>query len=354
MLPCKANLHHFDQSILNFTKKMLSIRPAYFGLAVCLLLWAACQSPSDSTSPANPNQTSATPHNSVQVPQFSADTAYRFVEKQVAFGARVPGSPAHQQCANWLAATLRRFADTVYVQQATVTNYAGKRLPMYNIIGSFRPDAKDRIMLCSHWDSRPRADQDSSRQTEPILGADDGGSSTAVLLEVARLLHQYPAQVGIDLILFDVEDDGVEDKENSFCLGSQYWGKNPHLSHYTARYGVLLDMVGSADAIFPKEQHSLAANPQLVDKVWGIAAELGYSSLFPTDTDMSPSITDDHVYVTQLAHIPTIDIINYVPYRGFGRHWHTHRDNMNIISRNTLGAVGQTVATLVYREGVAQ
>lgn len=314
-----------------------------------LIFITACQTNSNQNEAQTPPET-PNPNKNINVPVFSADTAYAYTKTQVDFGPRTPGSKAHKQCANWLIATMQRLADTVYVQKTNVTNYANKQLPIYNIIGSFNPQAKDRILLCSHWDSRPRADQDTTRKDEPILGADDGGSSTAVALEIARLLKNTPVNIGIDIVLFDAEDDGIEGDENTYCLGTQYWGKNPHVPGYTARYGILLDMVGAADATFLKEQNSMKFAPQVVDMVWNTAAELGYSSMFIADTNFSPSITDDHIFVNNLTHIPTIDIINYVPYRGFGRHWHTHRDNMDIISKNTLAAVGHVVSTVIYRE----
>lgn len=311
----------------------------------------ACQTSTTQNEAQTPPET-PNPNKNINVPVFSADSAYAYTKTQVDFGPRTPGSKAHKQCADWLIATMQRLADTVYVQKASVTNYANKQLPIYNIIGSFNPQAKDRILLCSHWDSRPRADQDTTRKDEPILGADDGGSSTAVALEIARLLKNTPVNIGIDIVLFDAEDDGIEgpNNENTYCLGTQYWGKNLHVPGYNARYGILLDMVGAADATFLKEQNSMKVAPQVVDMVWNTAAELGYSSMFIADTDFSPSITDDHIFVYNLAHIPTIDIINYVPYRGFGRHWHTHKDNMDIISKNTLAAVGHVVSTVIYRE----
>ena len=322
----------------------------YIFILLLLISLVACQSSNQSGNDAQTPPEIVNPTKNISVPVFSADTTYSYTQKQVDFGPRTPGSKAHKQCADWLISTMKRFADTVYVQKASVTNYANKKLPIYNIIGSFNPQAKDRILLCSHWDSRPRADQDSTRQNEPILGADDGGSSTAVALEIARLLKNTPVNIGVDVILFDAEDDGVEGNDESYCLGTQYWGKNLHVPGYTARYGILLDMVGAADATFLKEQNSMKVAPQVVDMVWSTAAELGYSSMFIADTDFSPSITDDHIFVNSLAHIPTIDIINYVPYRGFGRHWHTHKDNMDIISKTTLAAVGHVVTTAIYRE----
>lgn len=319
----------------------------YFSL-ICV--WVACTEPQSSTKPTDKNnntQAQAT----VNIPNFNADSAFVYVQKQVDFGPRVPGTPKHKECANWLTAQLRRHTDTVMVQTANVNAYNGKKLPMYNIIGSFNPQAADRVLLCAHWDTRPIADQDDERTKEPILGANDGASGVGVLLEVARQLKMQKPNVGIDIILFDVEDYGNSDIEDSYCLGSQYWAKNLHKPGYKARYGILLDMVGASDAVFQKEQFSLSAAPEIVSKVWKTAAELGFDSYFMNS--IGGAITDDHLYVNRLAGIPTIDIIHYTPEGTFGKYWHTHDDNMSAVNKNTLDAVGTVLLTVVYRDAAA-
>ena len=283
--------------------------------------------------------------------KFSAGDAYDFVKKQVEFGPRVPGSPAHKKCADWLTQTLRQFADTVFVQQATLKLSDGKPVPMYNIIGAFKPQSKNRVLLCAHWDTRPIADQDNERTDQPIDGANDGGSGVGVLLEIARQLKASPPNFGIDIILFDTEDSGMPNKEDSYCLGSQYWSKNPHVPGYKAKYGILLDMVGAGDAVFLMEEVSMKYASSVMNKVWDTAHKLGYDSYFKKR--MTYPVTDDHLYINEIANIPTIDIIHYDPtvYENhFGDFWHTHDDNLKIISKTTLSVVGKTVLTVLQNE----
>lgn len=296
----------------------------------------------------------------VATPDFNSDTAFYLIQKQVEFGPRVPNSKAHVACGNWLDSTMRRYADKVYLQTGQVEGYDGILLNFKNIVGSFNPDARQRIFLCAHWDTRPFADQDPdpTKQNIPIDGADDAGSGVGVLLEIARALQQQPVKMGVDLILLDVEDYGqpeneepISNKKDTYCLGAQYWAKNPHVAGYHARYGILLDMVGAKKAVFPKEMYSLQVAPSLVAQVWNNAAHLGYSSRFVFKNSLRP-IIDDHYYITQISGIPTIDIIyldNNFP-NLFGEHWHTLQDNISIIDKTTLKAVGQTLLQTVYQE----
>ncbi len=286
------------------------------------------------------------------VPVFNADSAYHYIEEQVNFGARYPTSEAHQKTGDYIIEKLKSLDKiTVQVQNFTATSVEGKLLSGRNIIASFNPEIKKRILLAAHWDTRPLADQDDERTNEPILGANDGGSGTGVLLEIARTLSvsSEQPQVGIDMIFFDLEDSG-NNTPDSYCLGSQHWGKNKMPANYTAYYGILLDMVGAKNAKFAMEGYSMQTAPSVVNTVWNMAHRIGYGGFFPFQE--APAITDDHVYVNQLAQIPMIDIIEYSTQgKGyFGAYWHTHDDNMDIIGKETLKAVGQTVTHTIYNE----
>jgi len=291
----------------------------------------------------------------VPAPLFNSDSAYKFVEQQVAFGPRVPNTPAHQKCGSFLISKLQSFADTIIVQEFQAKAFDGKMLNLKNIKASFNLKATKRILLTSHWDSRPFADQDSINQKSPILGANDGASGVGVLIEIARLLNENKKpNVGVDIILFDGEDYGQPEfyegaqQYDSWCLGSQYWAKNK--GDYTAYFGILLDMVGGKDAKFGMEGTSMVYAPTVVKKVWDIANRLGFGNHFIYQE--TAQITDDHLYVNQIAKIPMIDIIEYENSDGnyFGSYWHTHDDNMSVIDKNTLKAVGQTVLQTVYEE----
>lgn len=307
----------------------------------------------------NPSSSSAKvesqPVKQQNVPAFDADSAWVFVENQVKFGPRVPNSEAHVACGNYLTSELKRFGAQVYEQEATLTAYNGTQLKAKNIIGSYNPENSKRVLLFAHWDSRPYADHDKdpANQMKPIDGADDGASGVGVLLEMARQFSIKSPTIGIDIIFFDAEDYGTpefvkEYKENTWCLGAQFWAKNPHVKGYKADFGILLDMVGAKNASFFKEATSMRYAPQIVEEVWSTARDLGYGKFFINAE--GGAITDDHQYVILGRNIPCIDIIYTDPEsdNGFGPHWHTQNDTMDNIDRETLKAVGQTVLQVVY------
>ncbi len=307
----------------------------------------------------NPSSSSAKvesqPVKQQNVPAFDADSAWVFVENQVKFGPRVPNSEAHVACGNYLTSELKRFGAQVYEQEATLTAYNGTQLKAKNIIGSYNPENSKRVLLFAHWDSRPYADHDKdpANHKKPIDGADDGASGVGVLLEMARQFSIKSPAIGIDIIFFDAEDYGTpefvkEYKENTWCLGAQFWAKNPHVKGYKADFGILLDMVGAKNASFFKEATSMRYAPQVVEEVWSTARDLGYGKFFINAE--GGAITDDHQYVILGRNIPCIDIIYTDPEsdNGFGPHWHTQNDTMDNIDRETLKAVGQTVLQVVY------
>ncbi len=296
----------------------------------------------------------------IDVPTFNADMAYRFIEKQVSFGPRVPNTPSHDSCAAWLVRELHELGARVVIQHADLKAYTGEILKAQNIIAVYNPDAKRRVMLAAHWDTRHLAewDADPERRMEPILGADDGGSGVGVLLEIARNLDVHKIEnLGVDIVLFDAEDcgqpqggGGFPEQKDTWCLGSQHWSKNKHEANYRPMYGILLDMVGSKNARFSREGVSMKYASGIMNKVWTEGQNAGYSSYF--DFAKTREIIDDHLYVNKLAKIPMIDIVNrpVTSQTGFGKYWHTHDDQLDIIDKKTLTAVGQTVLNVLYKE----
>jgi glutaminyl-peptide cyclotransferase len=318
----------------------------------------------DSETPRPSARPSGTPESARVIehktaPEFDADSAYAYIARQVEFGPRVPNSPAHASCGDWLAAELNRHGAEVIVQPGRVRAYDGSILEMRNIIGQYRPDLRERVMLFAHWDTRPFADKDTVRQREPIDGANDGGSGVGVLLEIARILgNDTTLDLGVDIILFDAEDYGMpewgERNQNSaltWCLGSQFWAGQPHRVGYRAKYGILLDMVGAEGAVFNREGTSMAYAPDVVQRIWNAAEQLGFGNYFKTD--VTPETIDDNLFVSEFAGIPSANIVHYqvqVLPMGYGPFHHTHADNMSIISRETLDAVGSTVLDVLWND----
>ena len=282
-------------------------------------------------------------------------------------------SAAHDQCEQWIVSKFQSYGLSITTQKTTLKGYDGTPLRATNIVASYRPELSERILLCAHWDSRPWADNDpdASNHRTPVLAANDGASGVAVMLEIARQLNsrQMPVDslrpaadslqlnLGVDFVCFDAEDWGVPqwsdapDTGDSWALGAQYWSAHPHVAGYKARFGILLDMVGGEGAQFYQEGMSMHYASAIVTKVWRAAQIVGYGSLFPMQE--GGRITDDHIPVNTVAHIPCIDIIPYYPdcaQSSFGPTWHTVSDDMSHISRTTLQAVGQTVIQVLFSE----
>lgn len=306
--------------------------------------------------------------------QFDADSAYQYCAAQCEFGPRTMNSVAHDKCGEWIKAKFAEFGCVVESQKADLKGFDGTILKSENIIARFNPDAKERYMICAHWDSRPWADNDpdEANHTKPVLAANDGASGVAVMLELARCLQGISLSpsgeksegqrgVGIDFICFDAEDWGTEGQEDSWALGAQYWSStyaqqgfslSPSGEMPTGQRGaILLDMVGGEGAKFYQEYYSQRYASGIVAQVWQAASVAGYGSFFPQQD--GGAITDDHVPVNQVAGIPCIDIIPYYPdceQSSFGPTWHTVDDTMDHISRSTLKAVGQTLLQLVLAQ----
>ena len=281
---------------------------------------------------------------------FNADSAFAFCQTQCDFGPRTMNSEAHELCGQWIAKKFQDYGLQVTEQRTTVRGFNGTPLLANNIIASHRPELTDRILICAHWDSRPWADNDpdESKHHEPVMAANDGASGVAVMLEIARLLCDSTLNIGVDFICFDAEDWGDHGDSDSWCLGSQYWARNPHKSGYKARFGILLDMVGGQQARFYREYYSMRYAHNVVERVWRAAATAGYSGYFLQEDE--GAITDDHVPVNEIAKIPCIDIIPYYPNSdsSFGPTWHTVNDDMQHIDKNTLKAVGQTLVQMLW------
>jgi glutaminyl-peptide cyclotransferase len=285
-------------------------------------------------------------------PDFNADSAFKFVKYQADLGPRTPGSDAHDKAVAYYEKELKRFGGQVLIQSASANTYDGKKWLLKNVIASFDPQNKRRILLCAHYDSRPFADKekDPKERAKACPGVNDGASGVGVLMEIARILQTKAPNVGIDIVLFDLEDYGDNGgMSDTWCLGSQHWSKNPHKVGYTANYGILLDMVGAKDARFPKEEISTFYAGDVVAKVWKAARTSGVSEYF-TDQETG-EMTDDHTFINKIINIPTIDILQYDGYKNtFFEYHHTTKDDLSTIDKKTLKAVGQTLLEVIYNE----
>ena len=293
----------------------------------------------------------------VEIPAFNADSAYYFTEKQLSFGPRVPNTKPHEQCADYIVSVLKRYCKDVVVQEFQATAWNGTLLKGKNIIASFKPETNNRIFFSSHWDSRPYADYDPDEKNhrKPIPGANDGASGVGILMEIASLFSTNQPNVGVDLIMFDLEDYGepkgeTVTTEDNWCLGSQYWARNPHKQGYKAKYGILLDMAAAKNAVFTMENTSMYYAPDIMKMVWETAANLGYANYF--STEKTGGLIDDHLYVNKYAKIPTIDIVHHDPttVSGFFPYWHTMKDDMSNIDKTTMTVVANTILTVAFQE----
>ena len=275
---------------------------------------------------------------------FDGEAAYALTGQQCDFGPRVPGTPAHAKCADWLKETLQASCDTVIVQTGTVQTATEGKLGIKNIIGVINPEASQRLLLLAHWDTRPWADNDPdpANHRKPVMGANDGASGVGVLLQLARQLKADTTTLGVDIVLVDAEDMGVNDNEDSWGLGTQYWAAHPHVRGYKPLFGILLDMVGAGDASFTREYYSMQYAGSFVDLVWGCAAGDHFINAG------GGAVTDDHVFVNR-AGIPCVDIIDMRSDSdtGFCSVWHTVNDTMSGISAATLAEVGQTLLNVI-------
>ena len=295
----------------------------------------------------------------------------------MAFGPRVPNSAAHMQCAVWLIEQLRACGAEVELQKGFMPDYRGNNQQIYNIIGHFyTPEiaSRPRMLLGAHFDTRPWCDEEEEYNDRfyNVPGANDGASGVGVLLEVARQLGLQIADSAlmtpVDIVFFDCEDMGMprfyvgNEREDTWCLGSQLWATNyarliaegglsaQRSSSETVlqakpvyQYGIILDMVGAPDATFPREMYSTQYAANYQQKIWRSAEQLGFGAKF--SNQQSYPITDDHYYINYIAGIPCVDIIHYDIRNatGFASWWHTRKDNMDNISKQTLQAVGEVV-----------
>jgi hypothetical protein len=286
------------------------------------------------------------PDGRLERPTFDGAAAHELIQDQVAFGPRVPGTAGHAAQLAWMEDLLELWADQVEPQPFSFTTSGGTSLSLTNLLARFRPEMEDRILLLTHWDTRPWSDQAPAIEDRdiPVPGANDGGSGTAVLLHLAELMWEVPPPVGVDLLFVDGEDYGPGTQD--MFMGSSYFAATmPRPLPW--RYGLLLDMVGDMDPSFPIEGYSAEYAPLICQEIWQVAHELGFAPFFPAA--VGSRVLDDHIPLNK-AGLETVDLIDF-EYGPDNALWHTPQDIPRNTSPETLRMVGEVVTELVYRGG---
>lgn len=276
---------------------------------------------------------------SAGTPRFDSSKAWDYLNAQCTFGPRDPGSERASKCRKYLVSELKKYSGKVREQPFShFDKRSGRNYQMYNIIANFGGAGK-KVILCAHWDCRPRSEYDKNPadREKPIIGANDGASGVAVLMEMARLFSVNPPPFAVEIILFDGEDFGRPGEDWDYCLGSRYFAKDVKASDYS--YGVLLDMIGDSDLEIKREYNSYKFAKHIQDKVWEAAKRAGVRQF---SNSINHPITDDHLQLIE-AGIPCIDLIDF-DYK----YWHTQQDTPDKCSAESLDAVGRTLVELIY------
>ena len=280
------------------------------------------------------------------VPKFDEDNAFRYLVEQCEFGPRNPNSNGYKQCLDYLQKTLAGFADTILLQPFVLDDLVNEEnYDLTNIIARFKVDEPEQLLIGAHWDTRPWADEDPDpeKRNDPIIGANDGASGVAVVLELARIFNASPPPIGVTLVLFDGEDMGRSGIPKSYAQGSLAFAKD--LPIEKPDEAIILDMIGDAELHIPIERFSYQQNRQLVKKLWGLAKELRLDAF---ESRIVHTIYDDHVPLWVEAKIPAIDIIDFNYPNSYANYWHTTQDLPENCSAESLGQVGTLLVHYIY------
>jgi len=280
------------------------------------------------------------------IPVFDGQRAYNNLLEQCALGPRHPGSKGHLEAKKYIVEIVEELADTVLLQDFSFDIYGEKKsYNGTNIIARYNISSPIQVLIGAHWDTRPWADRDKDKNNnrKPIIGANDGASGVAVLLELARLLKLSPPSIGVNLVFFDAEDSGVSGNNESYCKGSIYFSKN--LPIKGIKEAIILDMVGDRELSLPIERNSLNFHGELVRELWDRAKDMELSAFKGV---VGPAIYDDHVPLNQYAGIPAIDIIDFRYPNSFANYWHTMDDVPENCSAQSLEQVGMLMVDYIY------
>ena len=280
------------------------------------------------------------------VPRFDEDHAFSYLVAQCDFGPRNPGSDGYYACLDYLITELDQSANEIILQDFSYQEQRyNKRYNLENIIARYNPDSEFQTVISAHWDTRPWADQEDLRQDrdQPIIGANDGASGVAILLELARIMGENPPPIGVNLVFFDGEDLGVPGENATYCQGSRFFAKNLPIPRPDE--AINLDMVGDKQLVLPIERYSLEYHPKLVRHLWDRAKDMGLDAFIGR---VDYAIYDDHIPLNEIAGIPSIDIIDFKYPNSYANFWHTLNDIPENCSEESLGQVGDLMVDYIY------
>ena len=280
------------------------------------------------------------------VPRFDEDHAFSYLVAQCDFGPRNPGSDGYYACLDYLITELDQSANEIILQDFSYQERRyNKQYNLQNIIARFNPDSEFQTVISAHWDTRPWADQEDLRQDreKPIIGANDGASGVAILLELAKIMGENPPPIGVNLVFFDGEDLGVPGENETYCQGSRFFAKNLPIPRPDE--AINLDMVGDKQLVLPIERYSLEYHPELVRHLWDRAKDMGLDAFIGR---VDYAFYDDHIPLNEIAGIPSIDIIDFKYPNSYANFWHTLNDIPENCSEESLGQVGDLMVDYIY------
>ena len=280
------------------------------------------------------------------VPRFDEDHAFSYLVAQCDFGPRNPGSDGYYACLDYLITELDQSANEIILQDFSYQEQRyNKRYNLENIIARYNPDSEFQTIISAHWDTRPWADQEDLRQDrdQPIIGANDGASGVAILLELAKIMGENPPPIGVNLVFFDGEDLGIPGENETYCQGSRFFAKNLPIPRPDE--AINLDMVGDKQLVLPIERYSLEYHPKLVRHLWDRAKDMGLDAFIGR---VDYAIYDDHIPLNEIAGIPSIDLIDFKYPNSYANFWHTLNDIPENCSEESLGQVGDLMVDYIY------
>jgi len=319
----------------NWPRRLLTLAVvavfAYVGVAV----WQMVRTP---------DSTSVTPAALGPVPdRYDADRAFGYLVDICDLGPRPSGSPAMLQQQKMLTEVFEASGGTVRLQRGEIRHpQTGENLPIANLIAAWNPDAPTRFLLCAHYDTRPYPDRDRRNPKGVFVGANDGASGSAALMELSHQFGTLPSDIGVDVVLFDAEEFVFGEQSGEYFLGSTLFAQQYLLEPPAVPYqsGVLLDMIADRELQLLYERNSLRYARDVTRSIWATAKRLGVKAFVPRAR--SQAIRDDHLPLNQIAKIPTTDLIDFdYPRPGFRapQYWHTTQDIPENCSGESIAAV---------------